>query len=73
MPPKKNATLAKHPKDSSVTFDESEDMSFRLCWMEGLVKGLVSKGELDQSISKLRGDLEKSMQGSVKTGDLANL
>ena len=43
MPPKKNATPAKHPKDSSVTFDESEDMSFRLSQVEGLVKGLVSK------------------------------
>ena len=56
-----------------MTFDESEDMSFWLSRMEGLVKGLVSKGELDQSISKLRGDLEKNMQGSVKTRDLANL
>jgi hypothetical protein len=33
----------------------------------------VSKGELDQSINKVRGDLEKNMQGSVKIGDLANL
>ena len=36
-----------------MTFDESEDMSFRLSRVEGLVKGLVSKGELDQSINKL--------------------
>ena len=42
-------------------------MSFWLSRVEGLVKGLVSKGELDQNISKLRGDLEKNMQGSVKT------
>ena len=55
-----------------MTFDESEDMSFRLSQVEGLVKGLVSKGELDQSINKLRGDLEKNMKGSVKMGDLAN-
>ena len=73
MPPNKNATLAKKLEDSSVTFDESEDMSFLLSRMEGLVKGLVSKGELDQSINKLRGNLEKNMQGSVKIGDLANL
>ena len=73
MPPKKNATPAKHPEDSSVTFDESEDMSFRLSRVEGFVKGLVSKGELDQSINKLRGDLEKNMKGSVKIGDLTNL
>ena len=73
MAPKKNATLAKQPEDSSVTFDESEDMSFRLSRVEGLVKGLVSKGELDQSINKLRGDLEKNIKGSVKIGDLTNL
>ena len=73
MPPKKNATPAKQPEDSSVTFDESEDMSFRLSRVEGLVKGLVSKGELDQSINKLRGDLEKNMKGSVKIWDLTNL
>ena len=73
MPPKKNATPAKQLEDSSVTFDESEDMSFRLSRVEGLVKGLVSKGELDQSINKLRGDLEKNMKGSVKIGDLTNL
>ena len=66
-------TPVKQLEDSSVTFDESEDMSFRLSRMEGLVKGLVSKGELDQSINKLRGDLEKNMKGSVKTGDLTNL
>ena len=69
MPPKKNATPAKQPEDSSVTFDESEDMTFRLCRVEGL----VSKGELDQSINKLWGDLEKNMKGSVKIGDLTNL
>ena len=68
MPPKKNATPAKQPNDSSVTFDESEDMSFQLSQVEGLVKGSVSKGELDQCINKLRGDLAKNMKG-----DLANL
>ena len=73
MPPKKNVTPAKQPEDSSITFDESEDMSFWLSRVEGLVKGLVSKGELDQSINKLRGDLEKNMKGSVKIGDLNNL
>ena len=65
MPPKKNATPAKQLEDSSVTFDESEDMSFRVSRVEGLVKGLVSKGELDQSINKLRGDLVKNMKGDL--------
>ena len=44
-----------------MTFDESEDTSFWLSRVEGLVKGLVSKGKLDQSINKLRGYLEKNM------------
>ena len=65
MPPKKNATPAKRSEDSSVTFHESVDMSFRLSRVEGLVKGLVSKGELDQSINKLRGDLVKNMKGDL--------
>ena len=73
MPPKKNGTPVKQPEDSSMTYEESEDKLFWLSQMEGLVKGLVSKGELDQSINKLRGDLEKNMQGLVKIGDLANL
>ena len=45
-----------------MTFDESENMSFQLSRVEILVKGFVSKGDLD-----------KSMQASVKTWDLANL
>ena len=48
-----------------MTFDESEDMFFRLSQVEGLVKGLMSKGELDQSINKLRGDLAKNMKGDL--------
>ena len=56
-----------------MTYEESEDMSFRLSKVESLVKGFASKGDLDQSINKLRGDLEKNMQGSVKTSDLDNL
>ena len=69
MPPNKNATLAKHPEDSFMTYKESEDMSFQLSQVESLVKGFVSKGNLNN----LEGDLEKSIQGSVKTLDLANL
>jgi hypothetical protein len=38
MPPKKNVTPANNSEDSSVTFDESEDMSFQLSRVEGLVK-----------------------------------
>ena len=56
-----------------MNYDESEDMSFRLSWVESMVKGFVSKGDLEKSINRLRGDLEKSMQGLVKTWDLANL
>ena len=56
-----------------MTFDESEDMSFQLSLIESLVKGFVSKGDSDKSINNLRGDLDKSMQGSMKTWDLDNL
>ena len=48
-------------------------MSFWASWLEGLVKGFVSKEDVEKSINNLRGDMEKSMQGSVKTLDLANL
>ena len=73
MPPKKNATLAKHPEDSSVTFDESEDMYFRFSKLEGLVIGFVSKGDLDKRINNLRGHLEKIKEGIVKTMNLISL
>ena len=53
-----------------MAYEESEDMSFRLSKLEGLVKGFVSKGDLDKSINNLRGDLEKSREGTVKTLDL---
>lgn len=56
-----------------MTYEESEDMSFWLSRVESLVKGFVSKGDLEKSINNLRGDLEKIMQGSVKKLDLANL
>ena len=56
MPPNKNTTPTKQPEDSFVTFDKSEDMSFWLSRVEGLVKGLVSKGELDQSIKGRLGE-----------------
>ena len=56
-----------------MTYEESEDMSFQLSRVESLVKGFVSKGDLEKSINDLRGDLEKSMQGSMKMWDLANL
>ena len=56
-----------------MTYEESEDMSFQLFRIESLVKGFVSRGDLDNSINNLRGYLEKSMQGLVKTLDLANL
>ena len=45
-----------------MTHEESGDMSFRVSQLEGLVKGVVSKG-----------DLEKGLVGSMKTTYLANL
>jgi methionyl-tRNA synthetase len=73
MPPKKNDTPTKKLEDSSMTYFESEDMLFRLSQVESLVKWFVSKGDLDISMNNLRGYMENSMKGSVKTWDLANL
>ena len=56
-----------------MTYEESEDMSFWLSRMESLVKGFVSKGDLEESINNLSRDLEKSIQGSLKRPDLSNL
>ena len=59
MPPSKNDTPSKHPEDSSMTYEESEDMYFWVSQLEGLVKRFVIKR-----------DLEKSMEGKVNTMDL---
>ena len=73
MQPTKNVTLVKPLEDSSMNYEESEDMSFRVYQLEGLVKGFVSKEDLDKSMYKLRKDLEKGLEGSVKKIDLDNL
>ena len=48
-------------------------MSFQVSQLQSLVKGFVSKRDLEKSMNNLNGDLEKSLQGLVKTLDLANL
>jgi septum formation topological specificity factor MinE len=64
-----------------VTYEESEYMYFCFSKLEGLVKGFVSKGDLDKRINNLRGDLgksmnnlrgdmEKSREGTVKKVDI---
>ena len=73
MTSKKNYTLVKPPEDSSMTHEECEDMSFLVSKLEDLVKGFVSKRDLEKSRNNLKGDLEKSREGLVKTLDLANL
>ena len=42
-----------------MTYEESEDMSFRVSELEGLAKGFVSTRDLDKSMFKL----EKHMKG----------
>ena len=73
MPAKKNVTPTKQLEDSSMTYKESEDMSFRLSIVESLVKGFVSKGDLEKSMNSLKGDLktleemmEKKMENTVE-------
>ena len=56
-----------------MTHEECEDMSFHVSQLEGLVKGYVSKRDLEKSMYNLRKDLEKGMEGSVKTLNFANL
>ena len=56
-----------------MTYEESEYMSFHLSKLEGLVKGFVSKGGLEKILNNLRGDLEKSREGTIKKLDLINL
>ena len=65
----KNSTLVKPPKDSSMAYEESEDMYFWFSWVESLVKGFVSKGDLEKSMNNLKGDLkilEKMMENKME-------
>ena len=56
-----------------MTHEECEDMFSQVSKLEYLVKGFVSKGyleksmnNLERSMNTLKGDLEKSGEGSVK-------
>ena len=50
-----------------MTHEESEDMSFWVSKLEVLVKGFVSKRDLEKSMNSLKGDLEKIKEGTMKT------
>ena len=45
----------KPPEYSSMAHEESKDMSFRVSQLEGLVKGFVSKGDLEKIMNILKG------------------
>lgn len=60
-------------EDSSMTHEESEYMSFWVSQLEGLVKGFVSKRDLEKSMDDLKGDLDKRIKGSMTTLNLFNL
>jgi hypothetical protein len=62
-------TLIKSPEYSSLTYEESDDLSFRMSKLEELVKGFDGKVDLDD----LKGELEKMMEGSMRMVDLFNL
>ena len=52
-----------------MTYDESEDMSFWLSQVESLVKGFVSKGDLEKSMNSLKGylrTLEEMMENKME-------
>ena len=49
IPPKgsgKNHTPIKPLEDSSLTYNKSEDISFRVSKLEDMIKGMVSKDDL---------------------------
>ena len=57
-----------------MTYEESEEMSFQLSCVESLVKGFVSRGNLEKSMNSLKGDMktleemiEKQMENTVGT------
>ena len=56
---------------------KSEDLSFRTSKLEELVKGFVKKGDLDdlkgELMNELTRELEKRMEGTVKTLDIFKL
>ena len=56
---RKAKTPSKLAKDSSMTYEESEDMSLQVSQLEGLVKGFVSKRDLEKSMDNLKGEIGK--------------
>ena len=61
-------TPIKPLEDSSLTYEESDDLSFQTSKLEELVKGFVRKVDLDD----LKGELEKMIEGFVRMVDLVN-
>lgn len=56
-----------------MSIAESEDLSFRMSKLEEFVKGFLKKGDLDDLKGELMNELEKRMEGIVKTLDLFKL
>jgi hypothetical protein len=77
MPLKKNATPVKPLEGSSMLVAKSEDLSFRTSKLEELVKGFVKRGDLDdlngELMNELTKELDKRMEGTVKTHDIFKL
>lgn len=67
MEPKCGGIIYTPLDDSFMTHEESDDLYFRMSKLEELVKGF--KVDLDY----LEGELEKRMEGSMRTFDLVNL
>ena len=61
-------TPIKPPKDSSMTYEESDELSFQTCKLEELVKGFARKADLDD----LKEELEKNMEEYMRMVDLFN-
>lgn len=59
-----NHTLVKPPEDLSMTYDKSEDLSFRISSLEQQIKGLVKMVGLENLHGTFK-SLEKKMEENM--------
>ena len=61
----KNHTPIKKPKDSSLTYDESEDLYFRVSKLEFMIKGYVKMIDLPNLEENIMGDMDNMMEKNM--------
>ena len=55
----KNHTPLKPPEDSSLIYDESEDISFRVPKLEDMIKGMAIKDDIKGIKEDIKGMVSK--------------